>query len=369
MSSWYPTRDSLFLGNFVKRQAELLSHHYQVTVLFTKSDETIKEFDICDQQNGSFREVIVYHPKGKNLFQKLLFQKRALRAGMKRIENVSLVHGHVMLPRGIQFIIAKKHFNCPLLVTEHGSYFRNEVKEKRTFLDRYILKDMNRNIDKLTVVSEFLKQDVQKDFPDKTISILPNHVDTAVFIPKQKEKKQRKEFLHVSTLDEKLKNPKGIIQACELLLIGGITDFHLTIVSDEPVQKWVHFAEEKKLSGYITFVGQTEWFDLVPFYQNSDAFILFSSYETFSIVLAEAWSCGIPTLTTPVGIGHSLPSEMGIQIEITSEESLANAMIEIIQEKKHFNTTVIRSHAELFSGEKIISIFEDLLTSVFGTRS
>ena len=324
----------------------------------------MKSVEITETNDTDFREVIVYHPKGKNLFQKYRLQKNALKVGMKRIQNVNLIHGHVILPRGLQFVYAKKYYNCPLLVTEHGSYFREAVFNKRSAVDKYILKKIRRHIDQLTAVSEFLKKDLQRVFPEKPIDILPNHVNTEVFIPKEKEKDAPTSFLHVSTLDEKLKNPKGIIDACEILVMSGNTDFTLTIVSDEPVQKWVSYTASKNLSNYIRFVGQTAWFDLVPYYQNSDAFVLFSSYETFSIVLAEAWACGIPTLTTSVGIGHELSNELGIQIKINSEESLANAMIEIMKNNTTFDKTKIRANAKQFSEEKIISTFDELIQNL-----
>lgn len=361
LSSWYPNLNNPFIGNFVKRQAQLLSTKFQVTVLVTKADSTSKQTEISDQRNGSFREIIVYHPKGKNILQKFLFQKKAFKAGLRLIKEVDLIHGHVLLPKGFQFLAAKKHFNCPLLVTEHGSYFRSEGKEKRTFFEKIILKKIKNKIDLLTCVSEFLKRDLQGDFPQSEIKILPNHVDTNSFKTILKTDNQRKEFLHISTLDERLKNPKGIIDACSILLKKGKKDFHLTMISDESFQKWENYSKQNNLSGHITFLGPLEWLELVPYYQKSDAFILFSAYETFSIVLAEAWACGIPTITTSVGIGHQLPSSLGIQIEINNTQSLADAMLKIIQKDVSFDSHLIQSYAEKYSEKNILSIFEKLL--------
>ncbi len=361
LSSWYPTRDALFVGNFVQRQAELLSTEYQVTVIHSKSDSTIKTIEISDTIKGNLREIIIYHPKGQNLIQKFLLQKKAFKLGLKQIENVTLIHGHVLLPKGLQFIQAKKRFNCPLFVTEHASYYRKEIREKRSFLDKIILKKVNKHIDKLFAVSEFLKNDLQLDFTSKKIEILPNHIDTKVFSPTQFTEEIKTQFLHISTLDEQVKNPKGILDACLLLVKGGQSNFHVTIISDEPTVKWEKYASNNNLSEYITFLGPLEWFELAPYYQKSDAFILNSSYETFSIVLAEAWACGIPTITTSVGIGNNLSEDLGIQIEINSPESLANGMIEIIENKKSFDSILISKHAQKFSSENILSIFKKFI--------
>lgn len=361
LSSWYPTKEALFVGNFVQRQAELLSSEYQVTVLHTKSLSSLKKIEISDTKKGNLRELIIYHPKGKNLLQKFLLQKKAFDLGLQQIENVTLIHGHILLPKGLQFIQAKKQFNCPLFVIEHASYYRKEIREKRSFTAKFILKKASKAIDKLFAVSEFLKNDLQIDFPLKKIEIFPNHIDTKKFTPNVPILNETKEFLHISTLDEKVKNPKGIIDACNLLVKKGVLNFHLTMISDESTEKWEKYSLENKLTEYITFIGPLNWFDLVPYYQKSDAFILFSSYETFSIVLAEAWACGIPTLTTPVGIGVNLSKDLGIQIKINSPESLAKGMIEIIENKLSFNPTLISKHAEQFSGETLLKTFKGLI--------
>ena len=361
LSSWYPTKDALFVGNFVQRQAELLSTEYQVTVFHTKSDSSIKTIEISDTIKENLRELILFHPKGKNIFQKFLLQKKAFKLGLKQIENVTLIHGHVLLPKGLQFILAKKRFNCPLFVTEHASYYRKEIRDKRSLLDNIILKKVNKHIDKLFAVSEFLKNDLQLDFPSKKIEILPNHIDTKVFTPHQFTRETKTQFLHISTLDEKVKNPKGILDASLSLIKSGKSNFHLTIISDESTEKWEKYSSINHLTEYITFLGPLEWFELAPYYQKSDAFILNSSYETFSIVLAEAWACGIPTITTSVGIGNNLSEDLGIQIDINSPESLANGMIEIIENKKSFDSILISKHAQQFSTENVLSIFKKFI--------
>jgi L-malate glycosyltransferase len=358
LSSWYPTRLNKYVGNFVQRQAELIATKYDVTVLFTKADASVQNIEIVKKKVNNVHEIVIYHPKGNNLFQRYFIQKKAFKTGLKLIKNVDLIHAHVILPKGLQFVTAKKWFNCPLLVTEHGSYFRAEVKKNRRFLDKIILKRLHKQIDKLTSVSEFLKKDLQAEFPKHTIKILPNHIDFDSFIPAQKAVSERTEFLHISTLDEKLKNPKGIIDACSLLLKEGKKDFHLTIISDEPYEKWKKYAIENRLSEHISFNGPLEWKELVPFYQKADAFLLFSNYETFSIVIAEAWACGIPVISTPVGIAHQLPSSLGIQVEINNTESLKNAMLSMMQKDVSFDASYIRSQAEQYAEKHVLSIFD-----------
>lgn len=364
LSSWYPSKNMPHVGNFIKRQAQLFSSKFQITVLHTKSEGDTSDITIVEKTEENFREIIIYHPKGKNLVQKFLLQKKAFKIGLQMIQNVDLIQAHIMLPKGLQFITAKKYFKCPLIVSEQGSYFRPEARKKRTFIDKFILSKLKKHINQLTTASDFSKRDLLSDFTDFTIELLPNHIDINLFAPKQKEKTKRKEFLHISTLDELLKNPKGIIDACLQLKQKGIIDFHLTIICDENSEKWKKYVIDQHLSDFITFEGAKKWGKLADYYQQSDAFILFSNYETFSIVLAESWACGIPTITTPVGIGYDLSNELGIQVEPKSVESLARAMTSIIYEEKSFDSSAIRRHAIPFSEEKIISTFEKIISNV-----
>ncbi|MBI1836556.1 MAG: glycosyltransferase family 4 protein [Flavobacteriia bacterium] len=371
LSSWYPSRNRPFLGNFIQRFAKLISSKYRVTVLYTCSDIALNKIEISENLKGNLREIIAYHPKGKTPFHTLYYQYKAFKKGLNIIQKVDIIHANVLLTKGIQFLIAKRKFKCPLLVLEHASYYRPEVKESRNIYEKMIFALVKPKIDQLAAVSELLKSDLKSDFPNKDIQVLPYHVDLTLFKPKKISADEKIlhdnshfKFIHISTLDETVKDPKGIIDACKLLINGGITNFHLTFISDEPYGKWETYAYSKKLTDYISFIGPLQWGELVPHYQESDAFILFSKYETFSIVLAEAWSCGIPVITTPVGIGKDLPAELGSQVEVNNPESLAKAMHRMIIRKREFDSVAIRKYANRFSPKNVLMTYDGILQKI-----
>ncbi len=369
LSSWYPSRVSPFLGNFIQRFAQLIATKYQVSVIYTIADESISEFEIVDSKNGNLREIIVYHPKGKSFFQKIRFQIVAFNKAAKTVDKVDLIHANVIFTKGLQFILAKRKYKKPLLLLEHASYFREEKRKSRSIYEKLILSIIKPKIDRLAVVSELLKKDIAFDFPNKEISILPYHLELSLFEPNTKKADidlidKPVEFIHISTLDEAVKDPKGILDACKLLVKGGKTNFHLTVISDEPYTKWETYLYSKKITDYVTFKGPLKWDELVPYYQNSDAFILFSKYETFSIVLAEAWACGLPVIATPVGIAKDLKPELGYQVEIGNPESLAKGMLKLMNNKDKFNSISIRNHAKLYSKEHVLKAYKNLIDSM-----
>lgn len=364
LSSWYPNRNAPFLGNFVQRQAELLSKSFKVTVLHTVSEETLSRIECSIKEEGNLKEIIIYHPKGNNFIARRKEQDRAFKSGLAEIKEVDLIHAHVILPKGYLFVRAKKKYNCPLVVTEHGSYYRKNRPRKWTLKEKFILKYTKKHIDQLIAVSDFQKKDLTNYF-EQQIQVISNPINTDLFIPIEKRVSTIKHFLHVSTLDQEVKNVKGIIDAVELLKAKGYTDFKLTIISDEPYDELKSYSAIKNTDSYIDFFGPCKPEELVPFYQSSDAFVLFSNYETFSIVLAEALSCGKPVITTPVGIGYDLPEEIGISVKINDNLSLAMAMEKIINGFL-FDSEEIRKHALDFSETRVLHQLMELYAKLNG---
>ena len=359
LSSWYPNRFAPFLGNFVQRQAEILAKDFKVTVLYVVADSTIsvREWNITEREN--LTEKIIYHPKGTHFFSRKKERDAAFLEGLQSIENVDLIHGHVLLPNCYLFLRAKNKFNCPLIITEHGSYFRKEKRKKWDLKEKFLLKLVRKNIDQLVAVSETLRQDLQVYFNTEEIIIIPNPTNTALFFPVEKSKNETFEFLHISTLDTSVKNPVGILDAIELLYDKGYTNYRFTIISDESSLELQKIAKEKGIEQLVSFVGPLHQKDLVSYYQKSDAFVLFSDYETFSIVLTEAWACGIPTITTPVGIAQRMPEYLGIEVKQKDSLGLAIALEKLLNGME-FNSNLIREYATQFSDETVLQQLKNL---------
>ena len=354
MSSWYPHDGKPFLGNFVQRQAELLSQSFKVTVVFTVSSEHHNTCSLKSSSTGNLTEIIIYHPPGKSLISKSKIQKKALNLGLQKLERVDLLFTQVILPRGWQFLAVHKKFNCPWIHLEQGSYFRKEKRDQWNVFEKLIIRKSCKKISRLLAASQFLKTDLKQVFSNRSINVVPNHVDTTLFQPGNFTGTDKVKFLHVSTLDENTKNPLGMLEACSQLKseIGELFEF--LIISDEPTEKWKKYVSENDLQNVVKFDGPKEWHELPSYYQQADAFVLNSIYETFSIVLAEAWACGTPTITTPVGIGFDLPEFLGYNAAINNSTSLKNAMLKFIQNKSNFNRDEIRAHGMNFSSEIVL---------------
>jgi glycosyltransferase involved in cell wall biosynthesis len=337
----------------VQQQAKLLSEKFQVTVLYVCIDDQLTDQKVIENNHDQLKEIIVYYPQRSTMLGRKRALDKAFETGLRLVEKPDLIHGHCILPKGHLFSKAKKYFNCPLIVTEHGSYFRPERLRKWSFKERMVASITKRSIDKLIAVSDFQRRDMHPYFKGSEISIIPNPIDTKLFAPMGIPEDLPVQFLHISTLDPELKNPQGIIEAVDLLCAKGYQQFHLTIVSDEPYSHLQNEVSRLKLDTYISFTGPVAHEQLVPFYNQSHALVMFSKYETFSIVIAEAWSCGIPVISTPVGIASDMEEYLGLSVQSNDALSLALEMEKII-DGKSFQRQIIREHALQFGKERVL---------------
>jgi len=362
MSSWFPNRLDAFVGNFVQRFAQLLAAEYTVSVIHTLGDPACSHIEMEREELDGVHIIRVYHPVSSNKLMHWYWQRKALNRAMHEVEYVDLIFAHVILNRGLQFIRAKRNYHCPLIVMEHASYYRKEIRENFSKLQRTIIKRTSLHMNEFLACSEFLQQDMKAVFPTTKSTVLPNFVDTQLFYPAASIGQQRNRFLHVSTLDEAVKDPETLIKGIAEVVANGYTDLQLTIISDQPVEKWQALAIKLGIEDYITFLGPMSWEEIAEQMRLHDAFILTSTYETFSIVLVEAWLTGIPTFTTSVGIGKDLDPQLGVQLESENPTAVAIALQGFMDGVYTFDPAKIRAKGLEFSEENVIkqlkTIFE-----------
>jgi glycosyltransferase involved in cell wall biosynthesis len=364
MSSWYPNRLDQFVGNFVQRFAELLARDHDVSVIHTLGDRSNKSLEIVDQKENGVRVVRAYHPVSKNKIRHWWNQRKALRACFSLIEDIDLIFAHVLLPRGYQFTAAKKYYHRDLIVLEHASYYRPEVSKRISSLNKQMMKRVSRHVEQFCAVSELLANDMKNVLPTVKPVIVPNFVDAELFHPASQAAEHRRRFLHISTLDSMTKNP-------ELLFEGFYAAYQsnkhisLTVISDQNTNQWQNWADVHGLSNAVTWIGPSSWEEIAEQMRNHDCVIMTSGYETFNIVLAEAWCSGIPVISTSVGIARELDPSLGIQLKEANVPDLVNAIETITSGALKFNPKIIREHGLQFSKEKVLEQLKELFEPHF----
>ena len=140
---------------------------------------------------------------------------------------------------------------------------------------------------------------------------------------------------------------KGILNSFQKLIESGAeTKLLLTGEGGEKNELQKHCNENSTLKNRVEFLPYQTPQQLNTLLNKSYALVLFSSFETMSIVMAEAWACGKPVIVPNVGgIPENFNSQSGILIEPNDENQLLEAMQRIITDYSYFDSTAIRIHA------------------------
>ena len=102
----------------------------------------------------------------------------------------------------------------------------------------------------------------------------------------------------------------------------------------------------------VKFVGEQTPEQVQQWFQQCEAFVFFSNYETAGVVLSESLACGKPIISTPVGIAPDIiHSDTGILVEKNDIESLSNAMAYMLDHAHEYDPLIIRSYADAYSYE------------------
>lgn len=81
---------------------------------------------------------------------------------------------------------------------------------------------------------------------------------------------------------------------------------------------------------------------------------MFSNYESFSVVIAEAMACGLPVIASRAGgLANELTSKHGIIIKVGNVTALSNSMNEMMNNYQQYNKTEIAAFAQKFSYKRV----------------
>ena len=211
----------------------------------------------------------------------------------------------------------------------------------------WLYKKLYVEFDKVTVLGTSLMKRA-KDFGCENPVLIPNGVDTDIFVEKKYEEglakslgisKKNKVIITVSRLSHK-NNVEGLIESMKYL--GDA--FRLLIVGDGELKDKLH--EKAKGDSRITFTGNVEYKELPKYFSLADVFVRASHTESFGNSFVEAMSCGVPVIGTRVGgIPDFLKDgETGLFCE-TNGKSIAKKIKLLIEDEKSYDRIKEKSTA------------------------
>jgi glycosyltransferase involved in cell wall biosynthesis len=361
LPSWYPNRLEPYNGDFIQRHAVAVAAFLPVNVIYVIKDPTgslTKDVLMEEFANNGLVETIVYYyvkPKGITILDKLVSHfkykkvyKQAIKQLFEKKGLPSLVHVHIALKAGVMARWIKNKFKVPFLITEQWTIYLNEARPNYRSVPIYLRrqwKKIFKEANGISVVSDYLGEQIQHLFKIKDYKVIPNVVDLELFSPITAANKDKKEFIHISTLGYQ-KNVEDILKAFSIIKKSNAPfTLHLVGPDNKALQQLAH---DLKIDNDVLFHSEMPHIELVKLLQSSDALILFSRYETFGCVLIEANACGLPVIVSDIPVFHENVKEGVNGIFARNEDSndLAAKILSFIKNEITFSTEEIVSETK-----------------------
>ena len=362
LSSWYPSRVHTTLGNFVRYHALAASKYNSINVLYIVADDNVKDYEIKYFQDHELKTTIVYFKRGifKYLNYFVAFTKGFHFVKEKNKLKFDIVHMNIMHPGIWQALYLKWRYKIPYVVSENWHGFQDLAKYNLSFLEMKLIKIGIRFSSVISPVSKQLKNCMINANYQAKYQIIPNVVDTDKFhIGELDTNKNNFTFLHVSTLDDSIKNVSGIIDAFEKIKHKNMV---LKIIGDGPIDWIIKKVSTLKTKNTVLVESEKTHDQIAEEMQKADVFVLFSNIENLPLVLIESISSGTPVIATKVGgIPELFNNELGRLVDAGSIDQLVSEMNFMVENPNLFNPSRIRSFAIMnYSNEEVGKKFNDL---------
>ena len=371
LTPWYPHRYDAMSGLFVRKHAQAVARQgVEVTVLSQcLVDEPLlneeqfsilnSQFSIQEKEVEGVKEVVLYTKK-RGSFAELQGIKKLWQYWHERYGMPDVVHLNVLTKQGLLASWLNWKYGVPYVVMEHWSGYLPENGDYRGAMRKRMSEMILQKAKAVMPVSVRLMNAMKQcGLEHNNWQVVPNVIDDffysrdAIHCVSKNEGKFR--FLHVSCFDNRAKNTLGIVEAVERLSRQR-NDFEMIMVgTGQDIFFTRCLADNYKLEsrGFIKFIGEQtpqqvkEWMDA------SDCFVLFSNYETAAVVLEEAVACGLPIISTPVGIAEELQVR-GVEIlPVGDVDKLVEAMSAMIDNVDKFDKEKIKAKATQYSFDKV----------------
>ena len=244
---------------------------------------------------------------------------RSVAAEARRMDwKPDLVHVHVAHPAGAAAVAWAKRWGVPVVLTEHWTGYHDA--QATPWWRRRAIKDALKGVDVICPVTADLGKSIAAWGTSAPMHVVPNVVDTDQFRPakvqtlagvpvgdarRKLEGARLNRILHVSSMHDGQKNISGLLEALASIC-GQDASVRATLVGGEKAgldtyQAWI---DDRGLADRIQLTGPLDGDGVVKAMQSHDVLVLNSRSENFPCVIAEAWACGIPVLSTDVGGIH-----------------------------------------------------------------
>lgn len=342
---WYPNKQDIQLGVFIREQAILLKDDFDISVIYVQADPQLSgDFEWVENTASGIREMIVYFKPGRGIFAKISNAKRYKKAQQlayqKLGQRADLCHVHV--PYRSAFLALELHHDkkIPMVITEHWSGHLNGQYQQKNPVDKSLYKKVLSKAAQITCVSSVL----QKKFKENTgfdSVVIPNYIRHSGNLPTQADSKTV-EILSVGDMADEVKNFSGLIEAFSRALNIN-PGLRLTLIGGGPDEDKIRSViSALKLDDKVRFRGRLPHEDVLDAMSQCHFYVCNSNFETFGMTVAEALSCGKPVVSTSCGGPEEyLTQANSIKVRVNQPEDLVRALVQMSQTYKNYQPDVL----------------------------
>ncbi len=352
ITNWYPNYENAFEALFVREHFESLAPHFRKNDLcHVQIREQSTKFTLRHKMApGSERHFLIAIPFKVptrmiefGTFLMVWYVLWRTRASYR----YDLLNLHIAYPFGAYFKTLKRLFRKPICITEHWSAYHFDFHLPRASRGHGRLRRLFSHNIPVIAVSRALVSDIERfagrnDFHSY---VVPNVVDATIFNKTASPPTGRIIFFTVNFW-RALKRPLIMLEAFSnfvsnhpesMLVIGGYGPMW------EDMQQ---FVRDRGLTGNVEFLGRLQREEVAKNMLEATAFIHTSSYETFSVVTAEALLCGTPVIVPHLpAIAEFVDESNGILVEGYEVETWEQAMTKMALQRSVYDSPSIRSRA------------------------
>jgi len=281
-----------------------------------------------------------------------------------------IIHAHNSVNAGMLAVELKKSLGIPYVLTEHSSYFYQNLIPHKLFsrvsdaifmaskflvVSPRLKKTLEEKLGNVAGGAEFVPNVLPPLFEQDDQLITRKHCPSAPFI-----------FLCVGNLLS-VKGHEFLLEAFASFC-GTENHAILKIIGNGPLLEelrclTVSYGIEDK----VFFLGELPQDSVKSAMLSADVLVLPSKFETFGVVLIEALSCGLPVVATSCGGPDVIvDEESGILVTPEDSAALSDGLSWAFTYAHEMSPGIIRAHAVArFGGEafsnKMIKIYQKIL--------
>jgi L-malate glycosyltransferase len=381
ISSWYPVRDNPTHGVFNRYFAEAAALYHRVSVLHVASEQSKdSRWETVVSEEENILTVTVYYPRVTIsiplIAQMLKFRRRkaAFRAGYRKLESLAgrpdLMQLNVIMPNGIGALYLSKMYGLPYVISENWSGYTKEDGNYKGIVQKYLTRKIVSRAKFLMPTSDYLMEAMCSHGLEGRYRVIPNVVNTDEFVPVPRVPDGMVRFIHVSSLNDREKNVSGILRSFAKALEQR-RELELVIAgTGEDEQLYRSLVKACGMEGRVIFTGRLMRSQLVKEINRCDALVMFSNYETFCLVIPEAFACGKPVITSAAGaIPSYMKPELGIMVPVKDEKALTDAILGFAENPALFDAGRIREYTvEHFGYKRVGARLSEIYKQALGEK-